>query len=75
MFKASYFASGYWNSKTFNNRSTSSGGGDSGGSPVYDTSGRGGFNRGQGGPGSSYGLGGSSLAPCPICNCYRSCPS
>lgn len=71
MFKSNYFVGGYWKSKTFNNRSTSSGNI----SPVYDTSGRGGFNRGQGGPGSSYGIGGSTLVPCPICNCYRSCPS
>jgi len=38
-----------------------------------DTSGRGGFNRGSGGPGSSYGVGNLPLTRCPICSCLRNC--
>jgi hypothetical protein len=72
MFKLSYFAANYWTVKTI-------GGGAVGTAvpvdPVYDTSGRGGFNRGQGGPGSSYGVGCSTLTTCPICNCMRCCPT
>ena len=41
--------------------------------PFPDTSGRGGFNRGRGGPGTSYGTGNLPLSRCPICSCLRNC--
>lgn len=72
MFGTGHFSSNYWSVKTI-------GGGAPATvvvvDPVYDTSGRGGFNRGQGGPGSSYGVGCATLTLCPICGCYRCCPS